>query len=118
MANFDNPIQAIENGFVSIDTAERHRQNAAIGTFKAKQPAEYERLVKAIVYVKLGHQEVESAKAAALSLPVGVAIGDLVDAAERDARERLKQSAEAATIAQLEQAGDAVPTKASAKKAS
>lgn len=119
MAQFPDAKQAIDNGFVGIETAERFRQSSGVGDFKAKQPELYERLVKAIVYVKLAHQELETVKAAASSLPIGVTLGDLLDVSERDARDRLKQSAEAATLAQLEQVGSAAPNKpAKASKAS
>lgn len=109
--SFPDAKQAIENGFVGIETAERFRQSAGVGDFKAKQPELYERLVKAIVYVKLAHQEVETVKAAATSLPIGVSVGDLLDVAERDARDRLRQSADAANLAQLEQVGSAAQNK-------
>jgi hypothetical protein len=35
--SFPDAKQAIENGFVGIETAERFRQSAGVGEFKAKQ---------------------------------------------------------------------------------
>lgn len=116
---FDGPEQSISNGFVSIEAAERARQTSAISVFRAKHPEAYERLLKATVYVKLSHQELEAAKAAANALPTGVPLGDLLDSIERDARAQLQERAESATLAQLEQIGNAAATTApKAKKAS
>lgn len=103
MSLFDGPQQAITNGFVSIEAAELARQNASIANFRDKHPAAYERLLKATVAVKLAHQEIEAAKAEAAALPHGVTIGDLLDSVERDSRSQLREQADAATLAQIQQ---------------
>jgi hypothetical protein len=96
-----------DTGFIDIGTAEVRRQSSAVSVFRAKHGAEYDRLVNAVTHVKLAHQELEAAKAACASAPVGTPIGDLLDSAEREVRAKLQQAAEEATLAQLEQIGNA-----------
>jgi hypothetical protein len=99
----DGPEQGITNGFVDIATAERLRQQQTVATFREKHEAEYQRLVRASVGLKLAHQELEAAKRAAATLPTGLPIGDLLDGVERDARAQLKEAADRLTTNQLAQ---------------
>jgi len=101
---FDGPAQpSTDSGFVDIATAEVARQGAAVAVFREKHPAEHARIVQAVVGVKLAHQELEAAKVACAALPTGIPLGDILDVAERESRAQLKQLAEAATLAQIEQ---------------
>jgi hypothetical protein len=93
----------ITNGFVSIETAERLRQQQTVATFREKYAGEYQRLVDACVGLKKAHQELEAAKRAAGELTTGFPISDLLDGCEREARALLKEAADRLTAQQLAQ---------------
>lgn len=119
---FDVPDKGVENGFVSIETAERMRQNTSAAEFKDRHPAEYQRLLQATIGIKLAHQELTAAKVAAHSLPTGILMADVLDGIEREARKTLQEAADKATAQQLEQVNPdhaaAAPVPAAASKKS
>lgn len=95
---FDAPngsANEIKNGFVGIETAELLRQQATVSKFRTDHVAEFQALVDATVAVKLAHQKLEAAKAAARSLPTGLPMTDLLDEVERQARAALAEAASA-----------------------
>jgi hypothetical protein len=104
----DGPEQAVaaaiaKDGFVGIELAERLRQTATVATFRDRHEAEYQRLLRAVVGLKMAHQELEAAKQAAALVPSGLPIGDLLDGVEREARKQLNEAAASLTANQLAQ---------------
>ncbi len=91
------------DGFVDIATAERMRQQETVAVFRARHEAEFQRLLKAVIGLKLAHEELEQAKRAAAMAPSGLPIADLLDGAEREAREQLKEKNDQLTAQQLAQ---------------
>lgn len=117
----DGSAREVTNGFVGIETAELMRQQATVAKFRKEHSGEFQALVEAAAAVKLAHQRLEAAKAAARSLPTGLPMSDLLDEVEREARAKLLESTKAPTAAQALQSGDAAnasePTKKGAKAA-
>lgn len=102
----DGSAREVTNGFVGIETAELLRQGAAVKKFRDQHAGEFSALVEATAALKRAHQKLEEAKAAARSLPTGMALSDILDEVEREARAVLKQPAQAPTASQVLQVGD------------
>jgi hypothetical protein len=100
----DGPEQAIgSDGFVDIAMAERLRQQQTVAIFRERHEAEFQRLLRAVVGLKMAHQELEAAKQAAALVPSGLPIGDLLDGVEREARKLLSEGVVSLTANQLAQ---------------
>jgi hypothetical protein len=91
------------DGFVTLEQAERLRQDNEAGAFRAKNPAEWERLTAAIVAYKNAATEWQAARIAVGNATTSN-VNDLVDAAEREAGAQLAETAKQLSVRKLEQA--------------
>lgn len=100
----------VKDGFVTIETAERIRQDGVKEQFCAKNGDFYDGLVKSAAALKEALQAWEQNKAKLGSLCDGVHASDVLDCAERDSSELI---AAKTTIAQAEQTIKKVQKRAS-----
>lgn len=92
-------LEVGEGGFVSIEAAEKHRQDQSVAHFQQYHDATYQGLVDALVAFKAASQAYEAARSAAAKAAT-VPFTDIMARAERDADQKLKE--QVASAAQLE----------------
>lgn len=92
-------LEVGEGGFVSIEAAEKHRQDQSVQHFQQHHDSTYQGLVDALVAFKASSLAYEAARSAAAKAAT-VPFTDIMARAERDADGKLRE--QTTTVARLE----------------